>query len=303
VSDVQTMKSRVIPPVLRTSWAQDLLDHHRKSQGPVRVGGPDEDGRPLRTGTRKVAVLVGEGTDEALDALVLALSALINVEAEGRRKKGELNQRVRRLADRLRRAEHELQGPVRKKHDELQRQSRQLATAAAVDPLSTALNRRAMEGRLREAAELSLEEDAPIAVIMCDIDHFKQVNDTHGHLVGDAVIARVGKTLQNDRRRGDAVGRWGGEEFLILLPGCPAEPAMNIAEAMCAALRALQFKGDDGPFRITMSLGGASGRIGDLDGDVMTLVAEADNRLYDAKHAGRDRVVGPPGARAASVAS
>ncbi len=297
------MAARAIPPVLRTPWAQSLLDHHRESHGPVRLGTADEEGRPLRAGPRRVATLIGDGPPEALDALALALSALIAVEADGRRKKGELAQRIRRLGERLRRAETELHGPVRKRHDELQRQSRRLATAAATDPLSSALNRRAIEGRLREAAQLSLDEDVPVAVIMCDIDHFKQVNDRHGHLVGDAVIAKVGKALQRDRRRGDAVGRWGGEEFLVLLPGCPIEPALAIAEQMCAALRQLPFESDHGPFAITASFGVAAARVADLDDDLMTLVAEADNRLYDAKHGGRNQVVGPDGPHTASAAS
>ncbi len=299
------MRPANLPPVLRSSWAQDLLDHHREVHGPVRVTRPQPEGCTVHAGSRRVATLVGEGPQEALEALALALSALVGLELEARRKKGELAQRIRRLGERLRRAETELQGPVRKKHDELQRQSRKLATAAAVDPLSTALNRRAIEARLREAAEQSVEDDTPLAVIMCDIDHFKRVNDTHGHLVGDRVIARVGKALQKDRRRGDAVGRWGGEEFLVLLPGCPVEPAMAIAQAMCESLRALRFEGDGEGFRVTASLGVAAGRIGDLDddADVMSLVAEADNRLYDAKHGGRDQVVGPHGAGNASAAS
>ena len=227
------MTSSDVPPALRSLWAQGLLDLHRETYGPIRIAPPSEEGLAVRSGSRTVACLVGEGPEPALQALALALSALASLEAEGRRSKGELGQRIRRLADRLRRAETELQGPVRRKHDELQRQSRQLATAAATDPLSSALNRRALEGRLREAEEFSVREDLPVALIMCDIDHFKLVNDTHGHLVGDAVIAQVGKALQRGRRREDAVGRWGGEEFLILLPGCPVEPARSIATRMC----------------------------------------------------------------------
>ena len=299
------MPTRAIPAVLSSDWVQTLLTRHREVHGPVEIGSHDEEGRPIRSGSRRIASLIGEGNEQALDTLALSLSVLVSVEAEGRRKKGELAQRVRRLADRLGRAETELQGPVRRKHDELQRQSRKLATAAAIDPLSTALNRRAIESRLREAAEESLEEDTYLSIIMCDIDHFKQVNDTHGHLVGDAVIAQVGQALQKDRRRQDAVGRWGGEEFLILLPGCPIQPALSIAETMCTALRQLEFETEDGPFQITASLGVSSGRIRDLDNDadVMTLVAEADNRLYEAKHGGRDQVVGPNGVGPASVAS
>ena len=299
------MHRPTLPDALRSRWAQRLLDHHRETHGPVRVAVMADDGIPLRLGSRRVAWLVGEGPAEALQALAMALNGLVSLEAEAQQKTGELRQRVRRLGERLRRAETELQGPVRRRHDELQRQSRQLATAASTDPLSTAFNRRAIEGRLREAAEESLAEDSPMSVIMCDIDHFKAVNDTHGHPAGDAVLARVGRVLQKDRRRGDAVGRWGGEEFLILLPGCPAGPAMVIATAMCEALRAQRFASEDGEFQVTASFGVAAGRVADLDGDedVMTFVAQADSRLYEAKHAGRNQVVGPDAPTEASAAS
>jgi len=288
------MAQQAIPAVLSSTGAETLLEHHRTHHGPAVVQAPGTSGLPVRCGNRRVATLQAQGEPAACEALARALSALAELDAEGRRSKSELTHRLRRLAERLRRAEGKLAGPFRRQHDELTRQSRELATAAATDPLSTALNRRAIEVRLREAAEDSRREAAPLAVIMCDIDHFKGVNDTHGHLTGDAVIAGVGRALRAGRRRGDAVGRWGGEEFMVLLPGCPLGPAITIAEAMCQKIRDLEFPGAKGAFGVTASFGVAAGQIQETDDEgteVMGLVAAADDRLYAAKSSGRDQVV------------
>ena len=121
-------------------------------------------------------------------------------------------------------------------------------------------------------------------MILLDVDHFKRVNDGHGHDVGDEVLRRAGALLSGRLREIDAIGRWGGEEFLILTPGLDAGGARRFAELLRAALAAHDFPG---PGRITCSFGVAAHRRGDT---VVSLIRRADEALYRAKGAGRDRV-------------
>ena len=135
---------------------------------------------------------------------------------------------------------------------------------------------------------------------MVDIDHFKQINDNHGHLVGDQVLAYVGRALQGQRRRHDMVGRWGGEEFLIALPGCPKVAATRIAEEVRRAIETLTFDGTQAEgLQVTTSVGFAVGLVledeldeGSAAGGATRRVAAADACLYQAKEAGRNRVIG-----------
>jgi diguanylate cyclase (GGDEF)-like protein len=219
---------------------------------------------------------------------------VVGIEREARGRQSQIRRRINELRDRIRHAEETLEGPIQWKTERIEIQTRRLEDAAHTDALSNTLNRLGMDGRLRDATTRSRAENAPVGVIMCDIDHFKVVNDTFGHLKGDEVIARFGRLLQKGRRREDSVARWGGEEFMILLPGCPLGPATGIAQAMCDDLRALAFDQDGRSFRVTASFGVAAGQIRDLaDGaDVMALVAQADRRLYVAKGKGRDQVIG-----------
>jgi diguanylate cyclase (GGDEF)-like protein len=132
---------------------------------------------------------------------------------------------------------------------------------------------------------------------MVDVDHFKSVNDNYGHLVGDQVLAVLGRELLKERRRNDVVGRWGGEEFLLGLPDCPAASAGPIAESIRARIAALSVDTDKGPLRFSASLGVAVGvldasalEVENAAGPAESLVAAADERLYAAKQGGRDRV-------------
>ena len=130
------------------------------------------------------------------------------------------------------------------------------------------------------------------AVLILDLDHFKRVNDTHGHLAGDAVLAAVAGKLRSEVREQDQVGRFGGEEFLILLPGAH-DDLRRIAERIRSSVAglAVEIPTADGPLTIeglSVSIGGA--RFPEDGGDVPALVAVADAALYDAKHSGRNAV-------------
>jgi diguanylate cyclase (GGDEF)-like protein len=136
-------------------------------------------------------------------------------------------------------------------------------------------------------AGAAFRETAPITAIMLDIDHFKQINDRYGHLVGDAVIAEVGARLQSALREGDLVGRYGGEEFAVVVAASP-ERAEQLADRLCAVVSGTPVLTAAGPVRVTVSVGAARRRSGDTDLDVV--LGRADQALYQAKESGRNRV-------------
>jgi diguanylate cyclase (GGDEF)-like protein len=155
---------------------------------------------------------------------------------------------------------------------------------ATVDPLTGMLNRNALNNRVEELADLGRINGQPLAVIIGDIDHFKVVNDTHGHSRGDAVLSEVAYRLRRTLRAYDLAYRLGGEEFLVLLPGGEHGSARAIAEELRAAV-ALE---SIGGVHCTMSFGVTASSDGTFD--FQQLLAEADEALYAAKQGGRNRV-------------
>ncbi len=164
-----------------------------------------------------------------------------------------------------------------------------LAELARRDPLTGLANRRAFEEALRREVARARRGGEPLAVAALDVDHFKRVNDAHGHAAGDAVLAAVAARAAGALRAGDLLARVGGEEFAALLPGAGLAAAAEVAERIRAALAAAPVEAGGRPLRVTASLGCAALLPEDADG--AALLARADARLYDAKRAGRDRVV------------
>jgi diguanylate cyclase (GGDEF)-like protein len=167
-------------------------------------------------------------------------------------------------------------------------------TEAVLDGLTGLLNRRALDQRFEELAAQARLTGDPIAVIAGDLDHFKRVNDEHGHAAGDAVLVELAYRMRKELRAFDLVYRLGGEEFLVLLPGARVEEAGALAESLRAAVAREPLRG----LPITMSFGVAGSGGGPLDAE--DLLAAADAALYEAKAQGRDRVVteSSPAARA-----
>ncbi len=169
---------------------------------------------------------------------------------------------------------------------QLEAQLRRLATT---DGLTGTLNR----GRFLTLGQRELERSQPLgqrlAVLMLDIDHFKSVNDRHGHLVGDAALKHFVAQLRAGVRGVDLLGRLGGEEFAIVLPAIAAEAALHVAERLRARVAATPLLHGDRSIGITVSIGLAMAR--DTDRTVEQILARADARLYAAKDAGRNRVV------------
>lgn len=166
-------------------------------------------------------------------------------------------------------------------------QRRDAERAARADPLTLLANRRGFI----ETAELELNAAArdrvPLAAVLVDIDHFKRVNDVHGHAVGDRVLVEVAEGLRQAARPGDRSARWGGEEFILLLPNTGREAAEALAQRLREQLQAASIHGVQPPLHVTASLGVAEWRSGET---LAELVARADAALYRAKENGRNRV-------------
>ena len=127
----------------------------------------------------------------------------------------------------------------------------------------------------------------PVALLLCDIDHFKQVNDRHGHATGDQVLVAVAGVLSRNLRESDVIARWGGEEFLALMPASPLASALEVAERIRVAIEQTTVYHQNNPVPLTMSFGVVQVASGD---DLQAAIARADKALYQSKHGGRNRV-------------
>ena len=155
------------------------------------------------------------------------------------------------------------------------------------DPLTGLHNRRFLDEAAEALARQATRREAPLAVAMLDVDHFKRLNDGHGHAVGDAVLRDIGALLSTRLRRSDIACRYGGEEFLIVLPDCDAVQAWGRMDALRRLIVARRLGGITG-HRVTCSIGVAALGPG---ADIAAAIADADQALYDAKRTGRNRVV------------
>jgi diguanylate cyclase (GGDEF)-like protein len=165
--------------------------------------------------------------------------------------------------------------------------------AASLDGLTGVLNRKALDERLDAELAYAVRHDTPLSVIILDVDHFKRVNDTHGHPAGDAVLRSIASCIAQSLRAEDAVGRYGGEEFVIVARGLEAEHAVQLADRTRHFVEQTPTQLPEGPIYVTASAGVAALSCCGEARDTASLVAIADRRLYEAKQSGRNRVVGP----------
>lgn len=160
---------------------------------------------------------------------------------------------------------------------------------AAADALTGIANRRAIIAALDRDVSRATRTREPIALMMMDLDHFKQINDTHGHRAGDAVLLAMARLVGQRIRSQDIVGRYGGEEFLVVLPDTTLTGAMRLAQDLCTAVASHPFKVRGQRVPLTVSIGVFGGRLESGDG-WDALIHAADSALYRAKNAGRNRV-------------
>ena len=186
---------------------------------------------------------------------------------------------------------------IKRLQDALEERERQLLEAnerlrhmSQTDALTGLDNRRHLEERLDEMFEHARRLNEPFACVMCDLDRFKSVNDTYGHQAGDAVLKQFARILRNEVREIDRVGRYGGEEFMLLLPGTVLDAAVTFAERVRKEVEGHTFTFDGTSICRTASFGVSAWphpRVGNTD----VLVRAADDALYVAKETGRNRVV------------
>jgi diguanylate cyclase (GGDEF)-like protein len=158
---------------------------------------------------------------------------------------------------------------------------------AITDQLTGAYNRRGLFEMGRREVERALRNGHLLAALILDIDHFKVVNDTYGHLTGDRVLQLLTRRCLDHIRKIDIFGRFGGEEFVILLPDCDSQGAIKIGERLRKCVEGEPFQTESRDIRITISLGAATVRVPD---DLASLIGRADKALYAAKQAGRNRL-------------
>ncbi|WP_027478230.1 GGDEF domain-containing protein [Curvibacter gracilis] len=187
-----------------------------------------------------------------------------------------------------------LQMRVNQSQDEIKRLRQDLERTreeAMLDPLTGLLNRKGFDQRLQALLSQAPDSGESHCLVMLDIDHFKRVNDTHGHLMGDRVIQGLGEILRTSvTRPSHAVARYGGEEFAIVLPNTSRAEATQIAETIRARTKAMKLRNrstQEVVLTVTISSGIAALRQGD---DAHSLIARADAALYASKKGGRDRV-------------
>jgi diguanylate cyclase (GGDEF)-like protein len=188
----------------------------------------------------------------------------------------------------IQRLNRELKQEVAARTEELETLVDTLRDYSYQDPLTGLKNRRHFEELLVHESASARREQTPLALVMLDIDHFKQFNDRHGHETGDAVLASVGALLREHFRDADVVCRLGGEEFVVVLPGATAKRAESRVQTLLHAIRNSRFRHLDTPLdEVTLSCGIAA--YPQHTHDPAELVTLADQALYRAKHAGRDR--------------
>jgi diguanylate cyclase (GGDEF)-like protein len=156
------------------------------------------------------------------------------------------------------------------------------------DALTGLYNRRHVDRRLQSEFNSWTRHHDTFAVLLFDIDHFKRINDTYGHPTGDAVLRNIATTVAPQLRNSDILGRYGGEEFIVILPHCDEAGATVVGEKIRAAIEQAALEVSTGPLSVTVSVGGCAATDGSTA--VAALVAEADQALYEAKHGGRNQV-------------
>ena len=223
-----------------------------------------------------VLMLTGRDTEDAL-------SSCLEAGADDFLKKQSGGGMLRELQARLRVGDRflELQDRLAEANEELRRQAYQ-------DPLTHLPNRRTVLERLQQDISRCTREGQPLGVLMLDLDRFKQVNDTYGHGAGDAVLIEAAARMRRSLRSYDMIGRFGGEEFLAVLPNTDALGTQAAGERICAAMRDQPLLFGDQIIPFTCSIGAAQLKP-EMENE-RDLINAADRALYRSKHSGRDRV-------------
>ena len=237
-------------------------------------------------------------TNDELNNLIVAFNDMSEELSVSENRKQEAYDNLRRARDELEIRVQQRTKDLKEVNDKLSRENaeriraeRALEQAAMTDPLTLILNRRAMMNYLRHEVARNERGSAPFVILIADIDHFKRVNDTEGHDVGDHVLIEMARRLTDHIRGQDTVARWGGEEFLILLTDTELEGGVLAAEKIRKRIAAEPYYVGGKEIRLTISIGAVSFV---KDRELETLIKAADVALYRAKNLGRNRVEAAP---------
>ncbi len=248
---------------------------------------PDMDGNVLCTwlkhnqNTKVIPIIVISAKDTTAD-IVQGLDSGADDYISKPYEEVELNARVR-AALRMKL----LQDQLRQKNDELEEMLTKVETLSNTDPLTGLFNRRRFDDILRLEFNKAMRYKSPLSCIMIDIDHFKAVNDTYGHTVGDVVIKDVAEIIKRSVRDVDTACRWGGDEFIVLTPMTTNANAELSAQRILKSVSDRVFKGVNN--NVTVSIGIADVSRADVD-TVSKLIHAADTTLFEAKMKGRNRI-------------
>lgn len=204
----------------------------------------------------------------------------------------ELNKKYEKLSEDFQNLEAEFQKTKRaldRKEIEVKAILAQAHELANTDVLTFIPNRRKIIVTLQEEIIRSNRYGMPLSISILDIDHFKKVNDTYGHTTGDETLRCVASELRNHIRHPDTIGRYGGEEFLVVLPNSEAKAASEQASRLCREIRAMQIEANNFVLSVTVSIGIAQFRVDQENWE--GFLHRADEALYQAKNEGRDRWV------------
>ncbi len=183
------------------------------------------------------------------------------------------------------------QAQISQAHEALIEKNRELHQLSITDGLTGLFNRKHLMDLFDMEFIRAQRYQTPFSVLIADLDHFKTINDTHGHLAGDSVLRRIADTLGQSIRECDHVGRYGGEEFLIILPDTRVDGAMQMGERIRQIVSEVSFYNDGEAFSMTLSVGVAT--CSQADSDLEAILSRADEALYRAKANGRNQVIGP----------
>ena len=192
------------------------------------------------------------------------------------------------LMERLREANATLEARVEARTHELAEANARLEKLAALDPLTGAYNRRHLRALAAQATATARRRNRPLSVLMIDLDHFKAINDSHGHAAGDETLKTLVRVCHATLREGDILARYGGEEFCVLLPETDVATAAQVAERLRLAIATARIVGGDATFGVTASMGVAGWD--EAESNVEPALNRADQALYLAMNAGRNRV-------------
>ena len=243
------------------------------------LAAPDAQGHPLAEALAELYQHYQE-QEKLLDRISRIADRYQRAEYERGMGYAERYQKQIHQLDRLLRISDRYHRVMQDMHEELRRQSMH-------DELTGLFNRRHMLGRLEEEAAKQHRHGTAFAVAICDVDHFKQINDTWGHDVGDIVLRQLAGRLAEPLRQYDICARWGGEEFLILLPMTDADGAVAVMEKLRRHVHDGRYGTDTHDFPVSLSVGVG---VYDADKGANELLRQADAALYRAKRQGRNRV-------------